>query len=183
MRDQLEAARSQPLYEQELFRLNQRFPLIIPQYIDQYAAHMLTADREGFSLAQKAAAVRDAGRQCTVEEKKAFGVSPRQKLGWDFARSVTPLALTNPLEAGRAIANAGNKAAERLIHKALCLADRVPARMLIRDDDRTCAAAKHYMAAIIPVREVPEFPLPRCDKWTCRCSFNRYAEWMGGRFI
>lgn len=183
MSEHSQSIRTQERYEQALRDLNRRFPLIIPRYIDQYAAHMLAADDQGYSLAQKATAVRNAGRQCTREEKIEFGVSPRNKLGWDFAMSVTPLALTDPMEAARAIADAGKKVADRLLHKALCLGDGVPARLMILNDEGTCEAARYYMAAIMPVREVPEFPLRQCDKWTCRCSFNRYHEAMGGRYL
>lgn len=121
--------------------------------------------------------IRAEGRVLTTPEKKQMGLPARLKIGDRFAAALQERGRTDIAMTARAIAHYPMRQDGRARMRQLILDEGTPARMLIYDDDGTCAAARLLTAAILPGDRVPEFPLPDCDKLLCRCGFDRFMPY------
>lgn len=133
-------------------------------------------ERDGASPAQIAKRIREEGVPLGPTSRREEGLPPRLQVGRTFLEALTPLGRTDINRAALAIAHYPGRQYGRALMRALAERDGVKARMLIRDDDRTCTQALQFRRKVLSLAAVPEFPLPGCDQWVCRCGFDRSNE-------
>jgi hypothetical protein len=132
--------------------------------------------QEGASLAAIAKMLREHGKPLNVEERRKAGISTRVQAGSAFVGALTARGRLDVTLTARAIVHHPMRSWGRAWMRRLCIEDGVQARMLIRDDEDTCAAARPYIRQIVPIAQLPDFPLDGCDQLICRCGFDRADE-------
>lgn len=130
-------------------------------------------DHTGMALKSIAVRLRRAGTPLSVAERTALGLPPRLPVGGQFAAALMPRGLADIALTAEAIAAWPIRHHGRQTMRGVINYDRVPVRLIIFRDDRTCAAARPLIGQTVRWNRVPEFPLPDCDKLLCRCSFDR----------
>lgn len=157
-----------------------RTDLADPAMVEWAAPLLLQAEGDSRSIARR---LRMAGEPLSADERRQRGFAPRLQIGSLFADALRPKGLNDPELAAMAISHFPFVMVSRGQMRWLCQTDGVKARLLIRDDEKTCLAARPYMKQVLRLSELPVFPLAGCDKLICRCNFDRSdkPDWGAGR--
>ena len=148
-----------------------RYPIIHQDAAPALAA--LLAAVATLPLKSAAVQLRMAGDPLSAAEKRDRGFPVRLRIGDAFADILTDAGAADPALAAEAVAAAVFRAESRLRMDWLIRYERCTARLIIYDDEGTCAAARPLFKQHASWRALPQFPLSQCDKLLCRCSFDR----------
>lgn len=160
-------SRAYPVLMEDFLR---RTRLADPAMVEWAAPLILAAEGDSRSIARQ---LRLAGEPLSLQERRERGFAPRLQIGRLFADALLPPGLEDVDAAALAISHHPFAMLSRAQMRWLCQYDGVRARMLIRSDEKTCLAARPYIKRILPLADLPVFPLAECDKMVCRCNFDR----------
>ena len=136
------------------------------------------ADREGWSYDQLERAIRRHGEPVLADEKRALGMRANSLLGRGFLECLTAAGRADPMGASDEIVyrNFMLAATKRnwLQAKAAPF-DRMQLLIVENADHLTCAEARRRANQTFPTAELPELPLPGCDR-RCACIYVAPSE-------
>ncbi len=150
-----------------------KHPVADPSMAEWAGQMIAELDDTGMALRQVAVQLRMAGKPLTAAEKKERGIPVRLKIGHDFVEALTDSGAVDIAETAEAIAAWPIREWSRNTARDVIIYDRTVARIIIFDDNRTCAEARKLFHTFVDWNSLPTFPLFTCDRILCRCSFDR----------
>jgi hypothetical protein len=147
---------------------------LLPSAAEWIGPLLLEAALEGLTVEKTATRIRTHGGALAQSKKVEIGLAHvRARLGLRFLNSLTARGRLDPLLVSIGVAREPSLRLSNFVMSRLCKYDRSDVRMLIRVDEKSCAACIPFKRAILAISDLPEFPLPNCDSLDCRCRFDR----------
>jgi hypothetical protein len=120
------------------------------------------------------AKVITSGKSLELEEKKRLGVNGRKKYGQDYIATLTTRGLD--YDASTVFFLSSYNQASGIIGRQYKLAEYKKAgvkriRISATPEEHACQVIRKYGGRILDIDDVPQLPLPGCDKSYCHCWF------------